>query len=416
MDSRGGFIDKKKRCWSTLLSLDFSIPGKIHRILGLFFCFLITFSVRNISAQVFFYSHKVDSLYKSVNQVYLLDSICFKDTILQCSDIIDGDTVPIILCKDETGVVDHIGCCFLPDSIRLVNIPVVQFLEREILTILTNSDVITALRSDLENGLQLMYNDHLISHSLLQDKKGLCSLLKQCNGIIIKKEDNTYYVSLVSLNGNQLSFSFPADCNLISGMNKKELEIRLSFQLKNHISKNIDDQAALSDLCYLQLMKDTIFKEQVYVKKGDEFNIPQINNDLFYFKEDSIYSLISDTSFVALSFSNVLLAPSSNHYTIDIKHRMYSSIVQNYAIDIQDFNDFFSQGFERFFGIESLMPGNLSGTMILYNRNEEYIHLAYVTTTLEDLINGGKIVMDLYSYIPQHNIKTLYGEQLKGKE
>lgn len=416
MSRRGEFIDIKIRCRKTIRSLDFSITGKIHRILGLFICFLISFSVKNISAQVLFYSPKADSLYKFVNQVYLLDSICVKDTVLQCPNIIDGDTVPIILSRDETGVVDHIGFCFLPDSVRLVNIPVIHFLEREILTILTSSDVATVLRSDQENGLQLLYNGHRISKSLLQDKKGLCSLLKQSNGIFINKEYNTYYVSLVCLNGNQLSFSFPADCNLISGMNKRELEIRLSFQLKNHISKNIDNQAALSDLSYLQLIQDTIFKEQVYVKKGDEFNIPQINNDLFYFKEDSIYTLISDTSLVALSFSNVLLAPSSNQYTIDIRHRMYGSLVQNYAIDIRNFNDFFSQGFERYFGIESLVPENLSGTMILYNRNEEYIHLAYVITTLDDLMNGGKIVMDLYSYIPQHNIKTMYGEQLKSKE
>lgn len=95
----------------------------------------MTMTSENTNAQMLFYSPKVDSLYKLVNQVYVMDSIRVNDTVLQCADLVKGDTVPIILCKDENGVVDHIGYCFLPDSIRLVNIPIVQFLERELLTI-----------------------------------------------------------------------------------------------------------------------------------------------------------------------------------------------------------------------------------------------------------------------------------------
>ena len=90
---------------------------------------------------------------------------------------------------------------------------------------------------------------------------------------------------------------------------------------------------------------------------------------------------------------------------------MYGFVVQDYTIDSRDFNDYFSNGYERYFGIETLEPENLSGTMILYNRDEEFIHLAYVTTTLDDLMNGGKMNMELYSNIPQHNIKTLYGKR-----
>ena len=157
---------------------------------------------------------------------------------------------------------------------------------------------------------------------------------------------------------------------------------------------------------FLQLLIDS-----VYVEKGGEFSIPQINNDLFYFKNDSVYSLVTDTSLVAMSFSNAVLAPSANQFTINVKHRMFGFVEQEYTIDSRDFNDYFSQGYERYFGIETLEPENLSGTLILYNRDEEYINLAYVTTTLDDIVNGGKLSMDLYSFIPQHNIKTLYGEE-----
>ena len=372
--------------------------------------FVVIALAKCVNAQEAFYSPKVDSLYRLVNQVCAMDSIGVNDTVLQCADLIKGDTLPIILCKDENGVVDHIGYCFLPDSIRDENSSVIRFLEREMLTIMTAKDVNTALRADIENGLLLMLDDEPISQSLLQNKRKMCSLLKGNKGIIINRVNKDYNVVVLCSNGQQLSFSFPADCKLISGMDKREQEIRLAFQLKNHVAKNIDSLMPSPNMVYLQLLQDSIYQDSLYVEKGEEFIIPEINNDLFYFKNDSIYSLVSsDTSLVALSFSNALLAPSANHYTIDVKHRMYGFVVQEYTIDSRDFNDYFSQGYERYFGIETLEPENLSGTMIVYNRDEEYIHLVYVTTTLDDLINGGRMNMELYSNIPHHNIKTLNG-------
>ncbi|MDO5316671.1 MAG: hypothetical protein Q4F82_11295 [bacterium] len=348
----------------------------------------------------------MEALYKSVNDVCMLDSIHNYNTVLLCHGLVEEESVPIILCKDENGIVDHIGYCFLSDSARDFNKSIVQFVERELLTILVEKDVETALRVDVENGLVLKLDDNIVNHKLLQDKNKICSLLKGNEGVTINRTNNNYNVMIHCLNGQILSFLFPADCKLISGMDKREQEIRLGFQLKNHVAIKSDSIQLSPNNSFLQLLIDS-----VYVEKGGEFSIPQINNDLFYFKNDSVYSLVTDTSLVAMSFSNAVLAPSANQFTINVKHRMFGFVEQEYTIDSRDFNDYFSQGYERYFGIETLEPENLSGTLILYNRDEEYINLAYVTTTLDDIVNGGKLSMDLYSFIPQHNIKTLYGEE-----
>ena len=361
-----------------------------------------------VNAQEMFYSRKVDTLYNLVNQTCFIDSKCFNDTVLQCGNIIKGDTVPIIISKDENCVVDHIGFCFLSDSIRLFNISVIRFIEREMLAIMASKDIGAIMSSYKNDGVQLIMDDMPISQSFLQNKKQLCNLLKGCKGIILNRVDKDYCVTICCSNGQQLSILFPADCQLISGMDKKEQEIRLAFQLKNHIANTINNHILLPDKNFLQLMQDSIYQDSIYVEKGEKFNIPQINNDLFYFKDDSVFTLVSDTSLIALSFSNALLAPTANHYTIDVKHRMYGLVAKDYSIDSRDFNDYFSQGYERYFGIESLDPEHLSGTLIMYNRDEEFIHLFYVTTTADDLVNGGRIMMELYSNIPKHNIESLY--------
>lgn len=396
----------KRNIKSGFLSITFGLI--LFRKPMLLTFFTIVVFMECVKAQEMFYSPKVDTLYNLVNQTCFIDSKCFNDTVLQCGNIIKGDTVPIIISKDENCVVDHIGLCFLPDSIRMYNVSVIRFIEREMLTIIALKDINAIMNSYKNDGVQLMMDDEPISQSILQNKKLLCDLLKDSKGIILNRADKDYYVTIHCSNGQRLSILFPADCELISGMDKKEQEIRLAFQLKNHIAKTINSQFFLPDKNFLQLMQDDINQDSIFVEKGEKFNIPQINNDLFYFKDDSIFTLVSDTSLLALSFSNALLAPTANHYTIDVKHRMYGLVVKDYSIDSRDFNDYFSHGYERYFGIETLDPEHLSGTLILYNRDEEYIHLFYVTTTVDDLVNGGRIMMELYSNIPQHNIESLY--------
>lgn len=380
-----------------------------HGANPLFFVLLIIttcLKCGNAQTQALFYSSRVEALYKFVNDVCMLDSIHDDNIVLQCYGLVEEESVPIILCKDENGVVDHIGYCFLPDSARFVNKSIVQFVERELLTILVEKDVETALRVDVENGLVLKLDDNPLNLKLLQDKNRICSLLKGNEGVTINRTNNNYNVMIHCLNGQILSILFPADCKLISGMDKREQEIRLGFQLKNHVAIKSDSIQLSPNKSFVQLLIDS-----VYVVKGGKFSIPQINNDLFYFKNDSVYSLVTDTSLVAMSFSNAVLAFSANQFTIDVKHRMFGFVEQEFTIGSRDFNDYFSQGYERYFGIETLEPENLSGTLILYNRDEEFINLAYVTTTLDVIVNGGKLSMDLYTFIPQHNIKTLYGKE-----
>jgi len=138
--------------------------------------------------------------------------------------------------------------------------------------------------------------------------------------------------------------------------------------------------------------------------------IPQINNDLFYVKTDGVYNFAFDKSLIAESFANALLVHVKNNYKINITQRMYGNVVKKYTVNSRDFDDYFRRDYDRYFGIESLKKEKLTGTMILSNRNEENIHLAFVSISLDDLINGGTMEMQLYSNIPQQNIKTLFGK------
>jgi len=360
----------------------------------------------NGNAQQVFYSQSLEQLYESLPEACRIDKAT-KDTVVLCRDLVQGDNVPLAFCFDENRVLEHVGFRFLPvnDSVTAKNV-IVRFIEREWLTLLLTSNIDQTLTSYQENGLSILLNNKPLSRNLLQDKRSLLNLLKNSRNMTFKYDGKKYDVSLSCADGRKLTFLFPADSELLTGMNKKERDVRLAIQLKNH--KSLRNNITAPDLSYLQLLRDT-----VYVDKGSSFMIPQINNDLFYIKADSAYNFALDKSLIAESFSNALLVPCLNNYTIHITHRMYGGVVKEYSVNSCDFDDYFLHDYDRYFGIETLGKEGkekLTGTLILNDRSSGSIHLAYVSITIDNLLNGGTMEMKLYSNIPQHNIKSLFGK------
>ena len=356
------------------------------------------------NAQPMFYSESLQNLYYSLPETCMIDSCCVADTVILCHDVVPGSSVPIIYNFDENKVLEHIGFHFLPDSKSITNRVIARFIEREMLSMLLVSDIEKFMVSHRENGLSILLNDTPIRKSVLLDKRGIINLLNHYQGITIQLIDGKRYeVTLLFDEEQKLLFLFPAESELITGMDKKERDIRLAVQLTNHKLK--PDSISVPDYSYLQLLRDTI-----YVEKGRSFLTPQINSDLFYIKADSTYSLALDKSLITESFSNALLVPLENSYQIHITHRMYGKIVKKYMVNSQTFDNYFRSDYDRYFGVESLNIDKLTGTLILDNRPEGTIHLAFVSISLDDLLNGGTMEMQLYSNIPQHNIQTLFGK------
>ncbi|MDR0560381.1 MAG: hypothetical protein LBG92_09420 [Prevotellaceae bacterium] len=356
------------------------------------------------NAQTLFYSQSLHDLYNLLPETCRVGAAT--DTVVLCRNAVQNETVPVIFRCDKNRIFEHVGLRFLRDSVMANNV-IVRLIEREMLTALLSNDVNHTVFVFGEKDFVIKLNNKHVEYNFFTEKRQLLNLLKSCNGITIKYDGKNYIVILLCDNRQKLSFEFKADSELITGMNKREREIQLAFQLKNHRASNdsvAKPSLSVSDLNFIQQLQDTVDI------KTNSFVIPQINNNLVYIRADSVYSLAFDKSLIAESFSNALLVPVGNNYKINITHRMYSNVVKKYTINSRDFDDYFLRDYDRYFGIESLEKEKLEGTLILSDRNAASIHLAYVTVSLDDLINGGTIEMQLYSNIPQHNVKTLFGK------
>lgn len=366
------------------------------------------------NAQEMFYSEKDETLFSALNSLCTIDTIPTNNYYsFPCTDLVKDDTIDIVLRKDDNNIIEYIGCKFIPDSLNHDNNQTTQFIGRELLAFLLSDDIEETVKRNRDKNFFILLNDSIIPNDSIKNKSWFFNLWKNNNGFTINREDNNYKVTIFCPNNQNLTFIFKADVSLISGMNKKELEIKLAQQLSNYYTDDYAESTYVQDLEVLQYYQnsDSLCNDSVFTYKGDSFIIPQINDDLFYLKHDTIFTPVFDTAHIAMSFSNAILMPFLNNYYLEIKHRMYGYNKLIYTISNKDFFKFFSKDYEKFFGIETIEKDKLTGTLVFYNHEAEYIHIAYVSTTLDDLMNEGKIYMELSSFIPQHNIRTLFGKE-----
>ena len=376
-----------------------------------FFLFLPLTVLTNGYSQPVFYSQSLHKLYYSLPASCRLENPV-ADTVMSCAGILPGMNVPVAYSWDGYGILAHVGYRFLQSVDSLPFHPaVVRFLERELLILLSTDNLEQKLNTNRENSLVLLHNGNTPQRGFYRDRNGLPLLLQTVSGMDVRYlEGRKYEVRLACGQEQTLIFQFFADAELLSDMDKKERDERIAAQLIHHRAKN-GNMSPLVPACDGASMQ--IFLDTLYVCQGKSFIIPQINDNLYYLKTGDIFELVFSSRWAVASFQNAMLSSAGHNYTVQITHRQYGGVIRRYEMKSRDFFDYFSDDYDRYFGIETLERDVLSGTLIFADRSSGSLHIAYVTVGLWELLNGGVVEMNLNTNIPQHNIENLFGKRDK---
>lgn len=368
--------------------------------------FLFTFFVATTNGFAQFYSEKVQNLYNALPQSVVLNST-YCDTVIFKNYFVGEDTAKIVYEIDKHCFLKHCGFRFFNKVDALdFGKSVVKFLENELLNLLITNDVQSVLTNWHEKKVAFQYNNSIPNNNFFANKRQLLKIFNNVTHVDIDKKEKYFLVTLFCADKNICHFAISINNELISGMNKKERDDFLAIQLKTFKTKQ--NYIKEIDNSFLK-----IFKDSLYVYEGSYYMIPEINNNLYLQKKDSSLSLITSKELAEETFVNSLLLQTSKDYTINIKHKKYGRVIDNYSVCSRDFFNFFYDDFDNYFGIEKYdkSSGKLAGTLIFRNKETDYIHLGYVTCTIEDLLQARTISIELYSNIPQRNIFNLFGEK-----
>jgi len=328
------------------------------------------------------------------------------DSIFSCPQITKGKS--FIVCYNKKKEIEHLGISlFSPETKKLINVPVCNFIERMMLELLlqkTSGDVQSKLRE---------YEIHLQNDGVEYGKGKFLSLSAVLGNIQnptrFSLNKDLVYTAIWDFGVNKsLRMSFPVSRELIFGTDKKESDENVGEMLLNDDCKKNFSPLRPEAIPENELIpvKGTDF----YRRKGLVLMVSEINTDIYYQRSDNLYIPLFSPAYPRESLANVLLTKQiDNSMILKITHRMYGNFTPEITIPLNRFICLFDNEFTTYCLLHQTNAGKINVSVVLYNPNYNYIHLLRITANPEQLfIKNGILTADFYTNIPLDNLKNLF--------
>ena len=324
-------------------------------------------------------------------------------------------SLPLKVEYDTDGIICHLGFSLFVDSLKNTNLTksLYNFQERLFLEVFLQSDEAKAKK--LLNEYKVQWTDNTPTlgtkafYNLLENSLRLAS--KDSVEYVLMKDSLTWTSSWQDANSSFV-LRFPANFDLITGMDKKEAEIQLAKHLQTFQCKGIKIHPVSVEASDLQQLS-----QSVYILTGKYFLTQGMNGNLFFKQTDSAtFQLLYDRSFPVETIVNLFNRPDmqrTNDCGLQIKQIDFGSESLFYSIKLSDFQCFMGDDFEIFTGIEKCTDDVAEFSVIYKSKWYNYNHLLYVQTTPQNLFDKTEPMKAMfYTFIPNHNIKNLYKEYI----
>lgn len=331
-----------------------------------------------------------------------------KEGLYDASALCPGKQVE--MKKDIFGRVGFIGLHLFNEEIRKSYAsPVYDFMERYLLELL--------LLGEDERRVKLREDKVEIQLNGMAYEKGM----KRLTDFILFvggespfsiQSDSAGYRAGWQVSVGTVALVFPKQYELIFGSDKAEMEKGLMEELARvEAKRTVWDTLAVKDLLPTS-------RKGYYVRRGTSYMIPQLQTDTYYkqFDRDRCV-LLFEKGLPGESLANLFQEGyyGDRRVAMKIKHHCYGNQVMDFEVDVQNWVEYCrTQKCHIYFGPETMSNTEISGTVLVVNPDLGYNHILYFRCAT-DIFDRKRPSMDvdLYTYVPTHNIKDLFYDYQK---
>lgn len=324
------------------------------------------------------------------------------DSIFNCPLIIQKKS--LIISYNNKHEIKHLGISlFSPETKELINLPICNFIERMMLELTLTKSATEISERLRQNRINLKKNGVDFNTGFFTSLNSTLDDMQNPVQFSIHK-DSCYTVLWKYGDDDVLTMSFPISRELIFGTDKKESDqITGDLFLEANCNATTENSSGFvaSDL-KLQNNSD------LYLRKGSSFLTNKINSDTFYQRSESKYQLVFNSEYPTESLVNLLNTKQDNSLMLKITHRMYGGFTPEFCIPLSRFLCMFNKGFSTYCIFKRQNLDKVQVSAVIHNNDFGYIHLLRIKTTSRELfMNNGTLVADLYTNIPEFNLKNL---------
>ncbi len=201
-----------------------------------------------------------------------------------------------------------------------------------------------------------------------------------------------------------LVITLPADRELLFAYDKKEHEDVLRESLEQWRGDYV--RSLLPALNELQQLEGGI-----YVLPGAAYMIDSLRSNTYYTIDNGRVRPLFNRDEPLKSFQNLLMGMVSNsNVDLYVRYRTYDRAKKYCSMPLDHFLGYMqSQGVVFYSAAYHTEEGQLQGLLLMHHPLYDYIHMLVVNGDTS-VYTGEQVVLkgDFYTFIPQHNIKSLF--------
>lgn len=368
-------------------------------------CFVaLWFASGNLYAQTKCSNKLLADIYNQLKENYIKEDVSGEITIPTLCK-----SRPIVIETTPQGVINHIG-------IKLFDRAVIEkhpsllypFVERyflELLMMSNNQDIMTKMKMERVKITSAIYPTLAVKEGIQK----ICTDFSSNLSFSIICRNNRYIFSCMDNHRDLMVMSFPVRHELITGYSK--LEAERSFY---------PDLLMYKETGYTPLNETELFpyKDSLYSFNEDYYLTEDIISTSYYHKVDNTIVPVFSSDRLAESVYNLFNTGYDWGVEAEVTQSVYGGKNLTYNIPLSKLVRFLNeQNCLVYTGIQKYDKSTLSGSLMAVNMELGYQHLMMFSFP-SDLIDHPKehqVKIKMYSFIPIHNISSLFDNNSKIK-
>lgn len=312
---------------------------------------------------------------------------------------------PLIVQKNAQGMVDHVGIkLFDRDLVHRYPTFVYRFIERyflELLLLPSEKEIYTKLRMEKVK----ISSDVYSLHSFKKDLQRIISDFSADYSLYIMCNNNRYTVSCMRNERVLVEVDFPVRYELLSGNTKLEAENSVYMAL---MAQQVKEYTPLSERELFE------YNDSLFCANEDYYLAETIVSTVFYKKEKDEFLPVFSSSMMMESVYNLFNSSYDWGVNVEITQNLYGGKKITYTLPLKKLVDFcVDQHCIVYSGVQKVEKTEITGVLMAVNMELGYQHLMQFSLP-KDLLKAPKdheVKIKMYSYIPIHNVSSLFDEK-----
>lgn len=151
----------------------------------------------------------------------------------------------------------------------------------------------------------------------------------------------------------------------------------------------------------------------IWLVKGDSFQIKSLRSDFYVRKIKKGWAVLNDSRYPYETMTNLLLNRiEDNRHQLQIIHHQYGGKKPEVTIPMQKLYDVFASHMQLYTSVTKINQDEIRAILIFHQKRLDYIHMLDIRIPSVLLFDKTSTLKgDLYTNIPQHNIKSIFKEK-----